>query len=149
MLGKTVNTQLIAAWKKRRRGTYPWNLLITPVTICPLREGSTPPPAHLLLSSPLAGWHGAGAPPNQPKERWGRRRPAGTTARAGSALGSHLWSLTAGAAFQRRLFAPNCCANSSYLLDHGHPLESHRSEGLIANSAGSRILGCVSRFKFN
>lgn len=76
-------------------------------------------------------------------------RHAGVMGRAGSTASSHLCSLTAGAAFQQRLFAPNSCAKSSYLLDHWHPLESKESEGLIANSAGSQILGCVSQFKFN
>lgn len=79
----------------------------------------------------------------------GDKRHAGMMRRARSTVGSHRCSLTAGAGFQQRLFTPNCCAKSCYLLDHSHHLESHKSEGLIANSAGSQILSCVSQFKFN
>jgi len=71
----------------------------------------------------LAGWQCSKSLLNQQQEQEGRSRFAGAGGRVGFTASSHCWSPTAGDAILQRLIAPNCCAESSFLLDHGHPLQ--------------------------
>lgn len=111
-----------------------------------LCEGSTLP-AHLLLSTPLAGWHHHRALLNQTQEWWGRWGHARAAGRAGFTAGSlsllepdSRWCLSAEAHRSKLL-----C--KEWLLLRS--LEQHKHKGPTENSARGQILHCVSWPKFN